>query len=137
MWNMENMIRTFELKDTNKEVELKVITPLLDYDNEELLDAYTDFLIKGIKQYHEDIEHIDTLDDLLLVEGDWAEEEKENKITYSLHVWRVKEEFYNQFSDDNYIVACDNYHGPNYAFEDNYEHLGLVTVQCEYSVEDY
>lgn len=137
MWNMENMIRTFELKDTGKEVEFKVITPLWDSDNDEMLDAYTDYLIGGIKQYHEDIEHINTLDDLLLVEGDWAEEEKENKITYSLHVWRVKEEFYNQFSDNNYIVACDKHHGPNYAFEDDYKYLGLVTVQCEYSIEDY
>lgn len=134
---MEHMVKIFELKDTNKEVKLKVVEPLRDYGHEEMLDNYTDYLIGGIKQYHEDIEHINTLDDLLLVEGDWAEEEKENRLTYGLHVWRVKEEFYNQFSDDNYIIACEKHHGPNYAFEDDYEHLGLVTVQCEYSIEDY
>jgi len=134
---MEHMIRTFELKDTGKEVELKVITPLLDYDNCDMLDIYTDFLIEGIKQYHEDIEHIDTLDFLLAVLWDVAKEEKENRQTFELNVWRIKEEFYNYdyFSDDNYIVSYDNYNGLEYTSE-NYDYLGLVTVQCEFSMED-
>ena len=129
---MENMIRTFELKDTDKTVELKVVAPLRDGDNEEMLYAYTDYLIDILKHYHEDIEDVITLDDVLEVLEELAAEEKENRLTFGLNVWKVKEEFYNYFSDDNYIVNFDDAEE-----DDRYDYFGVVTVTCEFSVEDY
>lgn len=140
MWNMENMIRTFELQDTDKEVKLKVITPLWDYDNGEMLHSYTYYLRNELEKYHEEIADINTLDDVLMVLRGFAEEEKENKLTFNLDAWKIKEEFYNYYSDYNYIVGYDGDIPTEIAFMidlDRYEHLGVVTVTCEFSIEDY
>lgn len=137
MWNRENMIRTIELKDTDKTVRIEVVSPLRNINNDEMLYAYTDYLMDELKHYHEDIEDVNTLDDVLLVLGEIGKEEKENRITFKLNVWEVKEEFYNYFSEYNFIVHYDE---DTYFKEvdiENYEHLGLVTVQCEFSIEDY
>mgnify|MGYP004495185929 CR=1 FL=1 len=137
MWNRENMIRTIELKDTDKTVRIEVVSPLRNINNDEMLYAYTDYLMDELKHYHEDIEDVNTLDDVLLVLGEIGKEEKENRITFKLNVWEVKEEFYNYFSEYNFIVHYDE---DTYFKEvdiENYEHLGLVTVQYEFSIEDY
>ncbi|RAN62378.1 hypothetical protein B8A44_07470 [Dolosigranulum pigrum] len=137
MWNRKNMIRTVELKDTDKTVRIEVVEPLRDGYNDEMLYSYTDYLMDELKHYHEDIEDMNTLDDVLLVLGEIGKEEKENRITFKLNVWEVKEEFYNYFSEYNFIVHYDE---DTYFKEvdiENYEHLGLVTVQCEFSIEDY
>lgn len=79
---------------------------------------------------------INTLDDILLVLGEMGREEK-NRLTFKFNVWKVKEEFYNYFSDYNFIVHYDEEIGLDEVNSENYEHLGQVTVQCEFSIKDY
>nr|DAY18656.1 MAG TPA: hypothetical protein [Caudoviricetes sp.] len=137
---MENMIRTFELEDTDKEVKIKVITPLGDCDNWDMLYLYTSYLINELKKYHEEIADINTLDDVLLALRGLSEEEKENKLTFNLDVWKKKEECYNFFRGYNHIVGYDGDIPSEIAFMidlEDYEHLGLAEVQCEFSFEDY
>lgn len=137
---MENMIRTFELEDTDKEVKIKVITPLGDCDNWDKLYLYTNYLKNKLEKYHEEIEDINTLDDVLMVLRGFAEEEKENRMTFKLDVWDKKEECYNYFRGYNHIVGYDGKIPSEIAFMidlEDYEHLGLVEMQCEFSMEDY
>lgn len=138
MNKMEHMIRTFEFEGTDKEVKIKVITPLGDCDNWDMLYLYTSYLIKELKKYHEEIEDIDTLDDVLMVLRGLAEEEKENKLTFNLDVWKIKER--NYFMKSEYIVGYDGEIPSEIAFMidlEDYEHLGLVEAQCEFSMTDY
>lgn len=137
MWDMKKMVRALELKDTDKKVRIEVVEPLRDGYNDEMLYTYTDYLMDELKHYHEDIEDINTLDDVLLVLGEMGKEEKENRLTFKFNVWEVKEEFYNYFSDYNFIVHYDEEIGLREADPEKYEHLGQVTVQCEFSIEDY
>lgn len=129
------MIRTVELKDTEKTVRIEVVEPLRNINNEEMLYAYTDYLMDELKHYHEDIEDVNTLDDVLAVLGEIGKEEKENRLTFKLNVWGVKEEFYEYFSDYNLIVNYEEEIELEEVDIENYEHLGLVTVQCEFSIE--
>lgn len=135
MWNRKNMIRTVELKDTDKTVRIEVVLPLRNINNDEMLYAYTDYLMDELKHYHEDIEDVNTLDDVLDVLGEMGKEEKENRLTFKFNVWEVKEEFYNYFSDYNFIVHYDEDIYLEEVDLENYEHLGQVTVQCEFSIE--
>lgn len=137
MYKIENMVRKFELRDTDKTIKIKVVTPLRDGYNDEMLYAYTDYLMDELKHYQEYHMDINTLDDILLILGEMGKEEKENRLTFNFNVWEVKEEFYNYFSEYNFIVHYDE---DTYFKEvdiENYEHLGLVTAQCEFSIEDY
>lgn len=131
------MIRTVELKDTDKAVRIEVVEPLRNINDDEMLYAYTDYLMDELKHYHEDIEDINTLDDVLLVLGELGKEEKENRLTFNLNVWEVKEEFYEYFSDYNFIVNYDKEIRFEKVKSGNYEHLGQVTVQCKFSIKDY
>lgn len=135
MWNMKNMIRAVELKDTDKTVRIEVVAPLRNIDNDEMLYAYTDYLMDELKHYHEDIEDVNTLDDVLLVLGEIGKEEKENRLTFKFNVWEIKEEFYNSFSDYNFIVNYEEEIELEEVDPEKYEHLGQVTVQCEFSIE--
>lgn len=139
---MENMIRTFELQDTEKAVRIEVVEPLRNINNDEMLYAYTDYLMDELKHYHEDIEDVNRLDDVLAVLGELGKEEKENRLTFKLNVWEVKEEYYEYFSDYNFVASYDEEINPYFRRDVNvdpekYEHLGQVTVQCEFSIEDY
>ena len=140
MWDMKKMVRGLELKDTDKIVRIEVVSPLRNINNDEMLYAYTDYLMDELKHYHEDIEDINTLDDVLAVLGEIGKEEKENNLTFNLNVWEIKEEFYNSFSDYNFVVNYDEEINPYFRLNinsENYEHLGQVAVQCEFSIEDY
>lgn len=138
---MKKMVRALELKDTDKKVRIEVVEPLRNINNDEMLYAYTDYLMDELKHYHEDIEDINTLDDVLAVLGEIGKEEKENRITFKLNVWEVKEEFYEYFSDYNFVASYDEEINPYFRRDVNvdpekYEHLGQVTVQCEFSIEE-
>ena len=133
---MKKMVRGLELKDTDKIVRIEVVSPLRNVDNDEMLYAYTDYLRDELKHYHEDIEDINTLDDVLLVLGELGKEEKENNLTFKLNVWEVKEEFYEYFSDYNFVASYDDEIRLEDVNSENYEHLGQVTVQCKFSIKD-
>lgn len=135
MWDMKKMVRGLELKDTDKIVRIEVVSPLRNVDNDEMLYAYTDYLRDELKHYHEDIEDVNTLDDVLAVLGKIGKEEKENTLTFNLNVWEVKEEFYEYFSDYNFVASCDDEIRLEDVNSENYEYLGQVTVQCEFSIK--
>lgn len=135
MWDTKKMVRGLELKDTDKIVRIEVVSPLRNVDNDEMLYAYTDYLRDELKHYHEDIEDVNTLDDVLAVLGEIGKEEKENNLTFKLNVWEVKEEFYEYFSDYNFVASYDDEIRLEDVSSENYEYLGQVTVQCKFSIK--
>ena len=129
------MVRGLELKDTDKIVRIEVVSPLRNVDNDEMLYAYTDYLRDELKHYHEDIEDVNTLDDVLAVLEEIGKEEKEKTLTFNLNVWEVKEEFYEYFSDYNFVASYDDEIRLEDVSSENYEYLGQVTVQCKFSIK--
>ena len=130
---VERLTFSFELKDTNKEVQLRIIDTYEDESSEELLHLYTQYLIKELKYYHENIENIDTLNDVLAVLGRLGIKTEGNEIAFHLNVWGIKKEFYNVFNNDNYIIDYDSDRDVDLH---RHEYWGHSLLSYEFSIEN-